>query len=482
MLVQPGVDFLALSYAVMARGGVPVFLDPGMGRENLIRCIQDAEPTFFIGSPKAHILKFLKPSLFKSMRSSICVSNWLGFGSVTTGTFKKYSSQPLPAVAAPETALIAFTSGGTGTPKGVVFTQDMIRAQLEIFRSHFGLNGPQKDVPLLPIFSLFGLACGVCTVFPPIDTAKPLSVNPERIVKIIEDLGIENSFGSPTLWLKIAEYCVRTRSTLNSLKRVFMAGASVPLATLQRVQEVAPRAQVSTPYGATEALPVTLVLAQELLSFKAETAQSGEQGTFVGAAVPGVQIKIIASDDSPISDISQSRELAAYEIGEIIVSGANVSRAYLNRPEATRASKIRDAAQIWHRMGDVGYLDARGKLYFCGRKMHVVKSPERVYCSDPVELIFNAHEKVRRSALVALNEGGHTKPAIVIEPHPQFWPESSETKEIFRRELKNLAAHSPLTAAIEKIFFHRSFPVDARHNAKIFRDKLGHLVSQGKVE
>lgn len=482
MLVPPGVDFLALSYAVMARGAIPVFVDPGMGKENLFRCIQDSEPNFFIGSPKAHLLRYLKPSLFKHLRASVCVSDWLGLGTVTTGTLKKYSAQPLPPVSAPEVALIAFTSGGTGVPKGVLFTQTMVREQLRIFKDVFGLQAPAKDVPLLPIFSLFGLACGVCTVFPPIDTARPLAVNPERIVRIIQDLGVSTSFGSPTLWLKIAEYCVRTRTTLSSLQRVFMAGASVPKQTLQRVADVMPQGEVFTPYGATEALPVTLVSGKELCSLKFESARTGEQGTFVGAPVAGVKLKVIEAIDAGIQDLAQVRELPAYEIGEVIVSGGNVSRSYLNRPEANASAKIQDGTSHWHRLGDVGYLDAQGRLYFCGRKTHVVRMPERNYCSDPVELLFNEHAKVKRSALVAYSKNGAVEPAVVIEPLPQFWPESNESKEILRRELQAVAKASPLTQSIEKIFFHPSFPVDARHNAKIFRDKLGELVSQGKLE
>ncbi len=482
MLVQPGVEFLALSYAVMGRAAIPVYLDPGMGRDNIFRAIADIEPDVFIGSPKAHLLRYLKPKLFPKLRFSICANQWLALGKAHLGVLKKFSATPLGLAPAPDTAMIAFTSGGTGTPKGVVFSQEMVAEQLRIFSDDFGLRAGQRDLPLLPIFSLFNLALGICSVFPPLDTSKPLALDPARIVRIIDDLAITNSFGSPTLWQKISEYCTRTRSTLPSVERVFMAGAPVPLATLQRVRESLPKCEAYTPYGATEALPVTLVSATSILGASVVRAVSGETGTFVGKPVSGIALRVIQSSAEPISEISRTSTLAPGEIGEIIVRGKNVSRAYLNRPEANQRAKISDGDGFWHRMGDMGYLDAEGNLYFCGRQMHVVTFAGKPLYSVPIERIFNQHPKIRRAALVNYTNGAGALPAIVVEPYPQHWPTSDESREMLRRELRDLAKSNSLTSQIEKIFFHPSFPVDARHNAKIFRDKLGQMASEGKVQ
>lgn len=481
MLVQPGVEFLALSYAVMGRGAIPVFVDPGIGMENLCKCILDAEPNVFIGSPRAHLLRYLKRKIFTKLRFSVCANEWLALGKAHLGYLKKFSAAPLPEVPAPDIAMIAFTSGATGTPKGVLFSQEMVAEQLRIFRDEFGLQAGNRDLPLLPVFSLFSLALGVCSVFAPIDTRRPLSLEPEKVVRIIDDLAITCSFGSPTLWNKIAEYCVRTRTTLASIKRVYMAGAPVPAATVQRVREVIPNGQAFTPYGATEALPVTLINAADIVSSAAHPAVSGEIGTLVGKPVAGIEIRIIERNSGTIASLSDAKVLPPDTIGEVIVSGKNVARSYLNRPEATQRSKIPDGERLWHRMGDLGYLDAGGNLYFCGRQAHAVQSVDRIYLSIPVERIFNQHEKVRRSALVALKQGAHNEAAVVIEPHPQFWPQNEQVREQFRGEMLALARANSLTSPIEKIYFHPSFPVDARHNAKIFRDKLGQMVSSGKI-
>ncbi len=482
MLVQPGADFLALGYAVMGRGAVPIFIDPGMGISNLMRCINDASPEAIICSPKVHALRVFNRGLFKRFKFVVTAHDWLGFGGTTIGALKAYSAAPLPEVnLEPEdTALIAFTSGATGTPKGVIFTNSMLEEQLRVFTKVFDVQCGKKDLPLLPVFSLFNMAVGVCSVFPPIDPSRPLSLDPRLIVRVIDDLGISYSFGSPSLWNKISDYCQRYEKKLPSLKKVFMAGAPVSQSLLAQMRQILPNGEAFTPYGATEALPVTLVSAKELLDAKLEKAEGGEQGTLVGKAVNGVELKIIKAVSGCVEDISEAIFLQPYQIGEVIVKGANVSPSYLNRPDANKNSKIKDGQGFWHRVGDVGYLDAAGNLYFCGRKVHLVCCDGHVWYSDPVENIFNTHPKVRRSALVGLFGG--KEPAVVIEPLPEFWPNTQEAKDSFIEELKTLAASDPITAGISKFFFNPSFPVDVRHNAKIFRDKLGEWASQRSQE
>jgi len=504
MLVSPGSEFIALSYAVLGRGAVPVFLDPGMGREKLLKCIEECAPQALIGSPRAMLLRWLAPKIFKSFKFRLAVSEWPLPWVTNLSFLKRFSSLPVPPVpCAPDApGLIAFTSGATGVPKGVIFTHRMLAAQLEIFANYFGISAPvvteqesdqvidndglarsgQLDLPLLPIFSLFTVALGIGSAFPPVDPAKPLNLDPQKVVRVIRDLGVSSSFGSPTLWNKIAEYCVRSATLLPSIRRVFMAGAPVPVATIHRVRDILPEGEAYTPYGATEALPVTHLSASEIVNREAKgtlltPASGGEIGTLVGRSVKGIELKIIQRIDGAIADISQVKELAPGEIGEVIVRGENVSSAYLHRPEATIASKIADGAGgTWHRMGDVGYIDSDSNLYFCGRVAHVVQTYRTLF-SIPSERIFNEHPQVRRSALVYL--ASTKEAAIVIEPHPQFWPESPESRQRFEEELTILARSSPITEGIRSIFFHKAFPVDARHNAKIFRDQLGVWADSG---
>jgi acyl-CoA synthetase (AMP-forming)/AMP-acid ligase II/pimeloyl-ACP methyl ester carboxylesterase len=471
MLVPAGVEFLALSYAVMGRGAVPIFIDPGIGRENLLRCIADAEPTVMIGSPKAQLLRLIGKAALRTVRINILAADPVIGSGPNLGYLKKFSSVPMAPVPAGEVGFIAFTSGATGVPKGVIFSDQMLAEHRRIFAGPLGLEAGAKDLPLLPIFSLFNVSIGVTSVFFPINASKPLTLEPDRVTKVIADLGVRYSFGSPTLWKKIAEYCFRTRSDLPTIEKIFMAGAPVPADTLARVQGIIPQGMAYTPYGATEALPVTIVSSTEIMSAAAATrARGGEEGTYVGAPVPGVEIKIVKTSSGAIESLDETEELPPLEIGEVIVRGRNVSPAYLNRPKETTLAKIGVGEGFWHRMGDMGYLDARGHLYFCGRKAHVVGALERTYYSIPTEIVFNRSPKVRRSALVDLGQG---RAGVVIEPEPHHWPETDEARATFSDEIKALGAANPLTKEITEFFFHRSFPVDARHNAKIYRDRLG---------
>ncbi len=473
-LVKPGIDFLALAYAVIAEGAVPVFIDPGIEKAHLFKAIADIKADVFIGTQKAHLLRMLKKDLFKGIRFHLLAQDWGVSGGPNLSVLRRFSSTPSLPHKYSEIGMVAFTSGATGVPKGVVFTQKMLLSQLRIFRDQFGIGPGGRDLPLLPIFSIFQLANGVTSVFPPIDPAAPLALDPSKVVKIVQDLNVTYSFGSPTLWRKIAEYCLRVRTTLPTLKRVFMAGAAVPKDTVRIVTECLGadplnRGAVFTPYGATEALPVTVAPGPEVLSHAVETAKTGEVGTFVGSPVSHLELRVIQSVQSEIHNISNAIFLPPLEIGEIIVNGANVSPSYLNRPDADKIGKIKDGDGFWHRMGDVGYIGTDGCLYYCGRKSHVVEADDKLYYSVPVENLFDGVKDVARVALVSV----HGAPAIVIEPDPGAWPDcDSGRKEILTR-VRERSLSSPLTSSIKNFYLHPAFPVDRRHNAKVYRDRLG---------
>ena len=467
MLVTPGADFLALSYAVMGRGAVPVFIDPGMGVDAVVACMREAEPSGFIGVPRAHLLRLKAGELFRSLRFSVVAGRFPPCGAMRLCDLRRPSAAPPTPVPRGDAdpALVAFTSGATGRPKGVVFTNRMLSEQLAVFRGQFGFRGGDQDLPLLPVFSLFTAALGVGSIFPPLDPSRPLSLVPSQIIRVMRDLGNQTSFGSPALWSKIGEYCRQTGATLPQLRRVFMAGAPVSQTTIDLVKAACPQAESFTPYGATEALPVTIASADDLWQDRPVLAVTGEQGTPVGRAIDGVALRVVQPlTGQPVMPLVDCPERV---IGEIVVSGDTVSREYLRRPEATATSKIHDGDRVWHRMGDMGYLDAAGHLYFCGRKAHVVSTPDRTFHSVPVENVFNRHPQVRRSALIEVAGG----PALAIEP--ASWPLKPQARQTLAAELRAVGEGDPVTAAIRRFYFHQSFPVDARHNAKIFRDRLG---------
>jgi olefin beta-lactone synthetase len=229
-------------------------------------------------------------------------------------------------------------------------------------------------------------------------------------------------------------------------------------------------AQVHTVYGATEALPVASIGSDEILGETRHATDQG-RGVCVGRPVAGIDVRIIGISDDPIPKWSDDLLVPDGTIGEIAVSGPVVTREYFNRPEATRLAKIADPtrAVFYHRMGDVGYLDDRGRIWFCGRKSHRVVLPDETLFTIPCEAIFNTHPDVFRSALVGVKRGEETVPVICIEPARRL---SRGEQQRVRRELLERGAGFPHTRRIRTILFHPAFPVDIRHNSKIFREKL----------
>jgi acyl-CoA synthetase (AMP-forming)/AMP-acid ligase II len=356
-------------------------------------------------------------------------------------------------------AAILFTSGSTGAPKGVCYEHRMFEAQVRLIRETYGIRPGEVDLPLLPIFALFNPALGMTTVVPEIDPRRPADVDPAKIVQAIQQEGVTNSFGSPTLWRKIGDHCVRNGITLPSLRRVLCAGAPVPAPLWKASTSFLPNGRLHSPYGATEALPVATISS-------AEIDPTSVRGACVGRAVAGIEVKPIAITDGPIATIPDARELPVGEIGEIIVRGPVVTQTYDELPEATRAAKIRDASgAVWHRMGDCGYIDASGRLWFCGRKVERVVTPAGTFFTEPCEQVFRQHPRVKRCALIGIDRPAGRRPAIVVEARL----EDTREQRRFARELQALAEKHEHTRAIRVFYFHRHFPVDVRHNAKIHR-------------
>ena len=263
--------------------------------------------------------------------------------------------------------------------------------------------------------------------------------------------------------------------TLPSVKYVVMFGAPVSVKLHRKFKSLLPNGTTYTPYGATEALPVSNISGDTILKTTASLTDEGH-GTCIGLPVPGIEIKIIKVTDEKISQLSEAIELMVMDVGEIIVKGATATREYFLLPEKTAEAKIFDSdnphtGSFWHRMGDLGYLDHRGRLWFCGRKSHLVTTSAKKYYPIPCEAIFNKHPSVKRSALVGLGISGKQIPAIVIERIDGQYLSGKE-QSIFESELLSLARKHEHTKDIQKVYLSKHFPVDVRHNIKIDRLKL----------
>jgi acyl-CoA synthetase (AMP-forming)/AMP-acid ligase II len=383
----------------------------------------------------------------------------------------------------------------------VLFTHRNFDAQVDQIRDRFDIRPGEIDLPAFPLFGLFNCAMGVTAVIPDMDPSRPARVDPAKIIEAVRDWNVTQTFGSPAVWNSVGRYCEEHNIRLSTVRRVLSSGAPVPVEVLRRMKNcIHEQGDMHTPYGATEALPVASIAASEVLGVTAEQTNQGA-GTCVGRKFPGIDWKVIRIVDGPIASINDVEELPAGEIGELIVRGPQVTRCYVTRMEANATAKIADktsfspgtcagqnddmpgatgclpasadnATPIWHRMGDSGYFDQEGRFWFCGRVAHRVLSADGPLYPIRCEAIFNQHPDIFRSALVGIGPPARQRPVIILEPKKGKFPATVEAQNNLLDEIRQLGQNCPLTKSIDDFLLHRSFPVDIRHNAKIFREKL----------
>lgn len=495
VLVKPGLELMVVVYALFKLGALPVVADPGLGRQAFLRCVRQAQPQVLIGVPLALLLSRIYRKTFSSVERRVRID--AGWRLKLARSAQQQPAFPTEETLADDPAAVLFTSGSTGAPKGVLYTHGVLNAQVQLLRQVFQLEPGEVDFPMLAVFALFNPALGLTTVLPEMDPGRPAQADPQRMLQALQQEGVTNSFGSPTLWGRLVAHAARQGEALPQLKRVLMAGAPVQPQLWKAAAAQLPGAQIYSPYGATEALPLTVIHAEEAQSCFAQTLEGA--GTCVGHPLPGIRIKILEASDAPIAALTSfaAIELPVGRIGEIVVSGPVVTHSYDQLPAATARAKIYQyegrpgqtaddpAVQIyagvmptiWHRMGDLGYLDASGRLWFCGRQAEAVQTPGGVLYTEQVEPLFNAHPRIARSALTGprLDGGAEPEPVLVIEP--LHWAEKPSLGD-----LQAIAERIRGPVPVTRFACLRSFPVDVRHNAKIHRLKLRALLEDGSLK
>ncbi len=499
LMVKPGLEFFALTFALFKAGAVPVLIDPGMGIKNLGRCLKQAKPYAFIGIRRAQlarkILRWAKASIRIAITAEYSSSNRaivegppsrpIGDGVLSLSLFdlkraaRSNGPFPITATRSGDLAAILFTSGSTGPPKGVEYSHGIFAAQVHMLRDLYKIEPGEIDLCTFPLFALFAPALGMTSVVPEMDATRPAHVDPAKIIDAIESFGATNMFGSPALLRRVSDYGAEIGIKLPSLRRVISAGAPVPARVLERFATMlSPGVQIFTPFGATESLPVASIGSDEILNETRHATDRGS-GVCVGRPVAGMTVEIIKITDDAIPAWSDNLTVPDGTVGEIVVKGPVVTRRYFDSPEPTSRAKIRDIippsetseeATVIHRMGDLGYRDEHGRIWFCGRKSHRVTSSEGTLYTIPCEAVFNTHPKVNRTALVGLGPIGRQRPVLCIEP--KRWPVSKADRDEIVSGLKAIGQEFEPTRSIDTFLFRKSFPVDIRHNAKIFREKL----------
>ena len=468
LVLLRGADFVAITFALFKVGAIPSLIDPGMGMAGLLSCVRQLQPEVLIGIPPVFLMAAVCPRSFASVRIRLVVGGRLpavrSLRPVEGGR-----EFPLAETAPDETAAILFTSGSTGPAKGVVYRHRIFQAQVLALQKMYAFTPGEIDMPGFPLFALFSTALGQTCLLPELNPSRPATVDPARVVDACLQFGAHSLQGSPAIWTRVGRFCRDNRLSLPGVKRVLTFGAPISVELLATWREIlGPGGLVHTPYGATEALPVASISSEEVLGETATLRAEG-RGTCVGRPAPGISVRIIRIRDEPLPVWSDELLAAPGEVGEIVVAGDVVTWSYYACDDATNAAKIREDATVWHRMGDLGYFDAKGRLWFCGRKGHRIEGEGHTWFSVCGEGMVDPHPGVARSALVGVGPHGHQEPVIVVEPHEM--PRGA-ARERLQKEVLSLLHEAPEYQKVQKVLFHRSFPVDPRHNAKIHREEL----------
>lgn len=483
-MVPPSVDALVLSLALWRIGAIMVGIEPhSHGLRKVAVCLRSVGPEVFFGSPEA----FLAQKIFGWGKETVQKKVLVGPESAPGFTTLRSLERPIPEtpepldVTADDIAVIAFTTGSTGNPKPTIMSQRNLTQLTAGVRNQWQLDshGPVIDMPTFPIFWIIGLSHGGTVVIPPMNfaTKGPGDANPAKLIEVINQHNVASMFASPALLENLTAYGNPKGITLPTIKRIVSGGAEIQGPLYAATKKMLVNGELYSNYGATEALPVAEISGTTVLEETWPLSERGH-GVCVGDALAGIDVKIIEIDDNAIASIDDVKELPQGEIGEVIVRSPHISDGYYKSEKAMRENKIPEGDTLWHRLGDTGFLDEKGRLWVGGRVSHRVVTPNKTYFALRCEPVFNTHPLVHRSALIAITASdGSKRPAVCIELEPQGRGREPEV----RSAIQELAKQHESTQGISEVIFIKKLPVDKRHNAKIDRPALSKAASEGRI-
>jgi acyl-CoA synthetase (AMP-forming)/AMP-acid ligase II len=467
VFVKPSIDFCAYTFSLFKIGAIPVLIDPGMGLKNVLRSVESIDARVLLGIPAVHVIARVFKNKFKNIELFLNTSKFSILSKSMTRNIDTEISLFDAADMDPEdTAAILFTSGGTGIPKGVVYTHEIFIEQTSLLKTAFGLSSDDIDIPGFPLFALFTLSMGMTSIIPDMNPSKPGTSDPKKLLKNIMDHGATFVAGSPAIWKKLADHCLENRITLPSIKYLVMFGAPIPVELHQKFKKILPSGTTYTPYGATECLPVCNISGKDILDKFADSILIGN-GTCIGQPLSEVNVEIINYVDGVI-DSTNFKILEPGEIGEIVVQSRVATKSYFNLPEKTKLGKIILKNSFYHRMGDMGYFDDLGNIWFCGRASHFFNIGSKKFFPILFETVINQHSLIEKSALIKNLD----KAKFVIQRIDKKTTISEKEKVVFDQELKEIIGDSQFKNLKFEYYFHKELPVDVRHNIKIDRIAL----------
>ncbi len=391
VFVPMSIELYVLIGALLHVGAVVVFIDPWIGTEGISRAVQMTRPKIFFGVPKAHLLRLksrelrdisiavrVLPDGYRESAAVRAIAAALPrsvhsrsfFGK--TGDIGSAKREPV-AVDAEDHALITFTSGSTGVPKGADRTHGFLAAQDQVLGMHMSQKPGDVHFTNLPIFSLHNIVRGVTTAMAPAAMSQDATPDGVKLLACVDNSRATVLTLSPGPLAEMKKAAFHHGVVLDRVRELYTGGGPVLPDLIDGLEKVLPNARVTVLYGSTECEPIGHLDGAKVLELRERIDRDG--GIPLGIPVDETRVKLIRPVDGAIDgdqlealDIGHGAATALQEPGEVLVAGDHVNRSYYRNEAAVKENKVVDPnGVLWHRTGDVVLADADGVLWLLGR-------------------------------------------------------------------------------------------------------------------
>ncbi len=457
---------LYISIAALQRiGAIPVLLDSWSRQEQLVAIIQNSGPRGII-APAVWLQAF--KNRLDSFGIDIRISadeNSAESGVIELASLFAQRSQEIVPVKYDHTALITYTTGSSGTPKGANRMHRFLAAQHYALKRLFPYKSADIDLPIFPVFALNNIASGITTVIPAIDISKPNSEDSKVLLSQISKCKVNCMTLAPSSFRNLAIYCNETGILLDNVTRVLTGGAPISETDIARFINIAPNSKNWILYGSTEVEPIAYIESREMLSIRhPKRTNTTKIGVNVGKIDQALRYKFIGIETGDVRHAIEMRNIEAGkgEIGELVVAGEYVCQGYYKNKEAFVRAKIKDkSGTIWHRTGDLARIDSGGYLWIVGRKHNVIKRNGEYFFPVRPEIILKDLPNIANAAYLDFGSNNKRKIVAVITLKEQ----GEKVERRCRNEINKIFKNERLP--LDEVIFMKEIPMDVRHHSKV---------------